>query len=92
MPWRKEHRDPAYGSAAWRKARAEQLARDRGRCTVRGPGCLGAATEVDHIYGLAADPQHRHLRSVCSVCHKALTSTQSSRGHREPPAQPRTRW
>lgn len=91
MPW-KSNPDPAYGRAAWRRARAAQLARDRHRCTVRGPGCLGDASEVDHIYGLAADRQHRHLRSVCSVCHKAITSTQSSRGHKEPPVERRTEW
>lgn len=91
MPWQ-SNPNPAYGRASWKRARARQLAKDRHRCQIQGPGCLGAATEVDHTYGIDADPQHRHLRSVCSVCHKAHTSTQSNRGHKEPPVERRTKW
>jgi 5-methylcytosine-specific restriction endonuclease McrA len=50
------------------------------------------AVTIDHIYGLAADPQHQHLQAACKPCHDAKTSGESNRGHREPPAQPRTQW
>ncbi len=49
MAWPKEHRNPAYGQAAWKRARAAQLARDRGLCAVSGAGCLATATALAHI-------------------------------------------
>jgi 5-methylcytosine-specific restriction protein A len=91
MPWA-SNPNPAYGKAAWKRARAAQLARDRHRCQVAGPGCTGKATQVDHIFGLDADPGHKHLRSVCSTCHKAITSRQGNRGHKQPAVEQRTKW
>jgi len=102
MPWRPEHKDPAYGRAPWKKARSAQMRRDGGRCQLRLPGiCLGAASQVDHIFGLRNDPGHKFLRSVCVPCHRAITRKLSSGNgsngssgvrHNEPPAEPRTDW
>jgi 5-methylcytosine-specific restriction enzyme A len=92
VAWRKEHKSPEYGRAAWKRARAAAMARAGGRCEIRGPGCAGAAVSVDHVFGLAADPSHRFLQCACKPCHDAKTSGESNRGHREPPATPRTQW
>ena len=92
MPWKTGGTNPAYGRSAWRRARAECLRRAGYRCEARLPGCVGTASEADHVFGIDADPQHRSLRAVCSPCHKQITSQQSSRGHREPPATANTEW
>lgn len=91
MPWR-SNPDPAYSSVTWKKARRACLEAAGWQCQIRGPGCQGAAVAADHVFGLKADPQHRHLQAACKTCHDAKTSSESSRGHRDPPAQPRTRW
>lgn len=98
MPWKDSDRDPAYGKAAWRKAREGCLRRARWRCEIRGPGCRGAATQVDHVLGLAADPGHKVLQAACSVCHDAKTHRESGEARRgrqaspDPECQPRTNW
>jgi 5-methylcytosine-specific restriction endonuclease McrA len=55
----------------WRRFRLTILVRDRYRCTIAAPGCLGAATEVDHIVPLHAggakyDPTN--CRAACKPC------------------------
>lgn len=94
MTWRDEHKDPAYGKAAWKRAREACLRRAGWRCEIRTPGiCLGTASEADHVYGLRADPEHRFLQATCRPCHQAKTAKdQHRRRHREPPAEPRTDW
>ncbi len=71
-----------YGRS-WRKARREQLERDRYRCQIRLDGCTTIATTVDHIHGAANDPNHLHLRSACENCH-GKTTAQQGRGYRKP--------
>jgi 5-methylcytosine-specific restriction endonuclease McrA len=98
MPWKSSNRDPAYGKAAWRRARLACLQAANWRCQIRGPGCIGAASTVDHIHGLASDPQHRFLQAACRVCHAAKTHRESGEARRgsggaaDPPHQPRTKW
>jgi len=94
VTWKDEHKSPEYGKAKWKRARSAQMRRDGGRCQLRLPGiCLGAASQVDHIYGLRNDSEHRFLRSVCIPCHRAITRKPSGGGrHKEPPAEPRTDW
>lgn len=52
----------------WPRIRRRILIRDRRTCQINGPGCLGRATEVDHI-----DPGDNHdpanLQAVCTTCH-----------------------
>src|SRR5215472_1488712 len=76
MPWPGYPSSPEYGKAEWKRARADALKRARWRCELRLEGCQGAASEVDHIYGLANDPHHKHLRAVCRSCHRKRTSEQ----------------
>lgn len=101
MPWQSLKKNPGYNTAAWRRARAAQLRKDRWRCQLRLDGCQGAASEVDHIHGIDADPQHRFLRSVCSSCHKKRTAQQSGEARRgktrtpkasDPPPTSRIAW
>jgi 5-methylcytosine-specific restriction protein A len=54
----------------WRTLRAQILARDGYRCQLRLPGCLGEATEVDHIqtrHNGGGDQPH-NLRASCEKC------------------------
>lgn len=63
----------AGSTAAWRRVRAEVLARDRGRCRLRIERvCTGTATCVHHVAGRAAtgdDP--RYLVAACEACNLA---------------------
>lgn len=97
MPWGPNTKNPAYGRASWRKARLACLQRARWRCEIRGPGCIGAAKIADHIYGIASDPDHKHLQAACQVCSDAKTHAESAAakkalGPRDPEPQPRTQW
>lgn len=78
MPWETARKDPAYGTAAWKRARLECLRRARWRCELRLEGCTGAAAEADHEYGLENDPQHRHLKAACRTCHRKKTAQQGN--------------
>ena len=78
MPWRGYPSSPEYGKAAWKRARADCLKAAKWRCQLRLDGCRGAASEVDHIYGLASDPNHQHLRAVCKSCHGKITAQQGN--------------
>ena len=95
MPWETARKDPAYGRSAWKRARLRQLKAANWRCEIRGPRCQGAASEVDHIDGLANDPHHKRLRAACSTCHGTVTAQQSNAGNggkADPQPQPRTAW
>lgn len=82
MPWDTARKDPAYGTAEWKRARLACLKRARWRCQLRLEGCQGAASEADHIYGLANDPHHQHLRAVCTSCHRKRTAEQGNEARR----------
>jgi 5-methylcytosine-specific restriction endonuclease McrA len=101
MPWPTDpaarRRSNATYGADWRRKRRAQLERDRWRCQLRLEGCQGAASEVDHILGAQADPQHTALRSVCKSCHRKRTGQQGNSASRgaapDPePLQHRTQW
>ena len=96
MPWSKDNDNPAYHQAAWRRARAKALKDARGRCEVHYTGCQGAASQVDHIDGIANDPNHTNLRAVCVSCHGKITSKQGNDAQRgrtkDPEPTPRTEW
>lgn len=97
MPWENARKDPAYGRAAWKRARGNCLKRANWKCEIRIAGtCIGAASEADHIRGIANDPQHRFLRAACAPCHKIITGQQSAAarggGQADPQPQPRTNW
>ena len=102
MPWRKDEAarkqsNATYG-ARWRKARQRALERARWKCGARLDGCTGAATEVDHVLGAQADPEHTALRAMCSPCHRKITAQQGGGyrrnpgGRGDPDCAPRTVW
>ncbi len=100
MPWSNDRASRARSNKTydhrWRKARADQLKRQP-RCELGLDGCTIRATEVDHVIGAAADPDHRHLRSVCTPCHRKVTAQQGG-GYRgrgstpDPEPRPSTQW
>jgi 5-methylcytosine-specific restriction endonuclease McrA len=97
MPWSSARKDPAYGSAEWKRARLACLRAARWRCQIRLPGvCIGTASEADHILGLARDPHHTQLRATCRPCHQQVTAKQASdakrRGSDPDFNSPRTKW
>ena len=98
MPWDSARKDPAYNTAAWKRARLACLQLARYRCQLRLEGCQGAASEADHIYGLAQDPHHQHLRAVCTSCHRKRTAEQGHEARRagrpapDPPSASRIIW
>lgn len=63
-------RKPWY-SGPWKRIRSQILERDGHRCQIRSHGCLGTATEVDHILPVSLggpwyDPDN--LRASCRPC------------------------
>jgi hypothetical protein len=96
MPWSKADDNPLYHTAAWRRARVKTLREAKWRCEARMPECQGAASQVDHIDGIDADPTHTRLRAVCVSCHRKITAKQGGGARagraRDPEPSPRTAW
>ena len=106
MPWqngREDRRrsDATYGDPEYKRNRPLAMKRDRYRCQLRLAGCLGGASECDHIVGVAEAGTHPHalsnLRAVCVPCHRTRTADQgggfrSATSTRDPAPQPRTTW
>jgi 5-methylcytosine-specific restriction protein A len=72
-----------------KKIREQVLRRDRYRCRLQLPGCVGEATEVDHITNVAAlgvsraqANQPDGLQSACGPCHKVKTQQERTAGIR----------
>jgi hypothetical protein len=97
MPgWQGARKDPAYNTSAWKRARLACLRAANWRCQAKLQGCAGAASQADHVDGLANDPGHRNLRAVCTPCHRRITA-QQGQGYRareaiDPEPKPRTNW
>lgn len=65
---------------AWRRA---VLDRDHWRCRIRGPKCLGKATQADHIINVArggAELDLNNGQAVCKPCHDAKTLLEARAG------------
>lgn len=94
MPWETARKDPAYGRAAWKRARLACLRRASWRCEIRLDGCQGAASQADHVDQLANDPGHQRLRAACRSCHGKVTAQQGggARQQGDPEPRPRTQW
>ncbi|ASZ75439.1 HNH endonuclease [Mycobacterium phage Kimona] len=58
------------------------LQRDGYRCQIRLRGCLGKATDVDHIRR-GDDHSHRNLQAACSRCHGKKSSAEGNARKRE---------
>jgi 5-methylcytosine-specific restriction endonuclease McrA len=73
-----EHQPPARRSPSSRNPipralRARVLRRDTFRCQIQLPGCLGAASEVDHVIPVSKGGTHApgNLRAACPACNQA---------------------
>lgn len=53
----------------WDKIRLKVLVRDQYICKINGPGCLEAATDVDHIDDNSENNILTNLQAVCKKCH-----------------------
>ena len=54
----------------YRKLRPVVMDRDGHQCQIRGPGCTGKATDVDHV--IPGGPNDlSNLRAACSPCNQA---------------------
>lgn len=62
------------------------LTRDRHLCRLRLKGCLGVATEADHIVPVTEGGEYvlSNGQAVCTPCHKIKTQEEAQRG--------RARW
>ena len=94
---------PRHWTYTGEKRRLAVLRRDNWECQIRGDGCLGSATTVDHIHpkawGGTEDPSN--LRAACKPCNQAkgaradtsrfFTGTRISRGQLLK-IPPRSRW
>ena len=102
MPWTKTPGDRArdakiYDSPESRRNRPLAMKRDQWRCQLRLTGCIGAASQCDHIVQPDQGGGHGlgNLRAVCKRCHGKRTAQQSNTGNgsrADPPPQPRTAW
>jgi len=68
----------------WANLRLVILARDGHTCRLAWPGCLGVATDVDHVIpacdGGGDDPDN--LMAVCRRCHRTKTGREAARKRR----------
>lgn len=65
----------------WRRVRSDVLA-ERGLCEIRGPKCLGIATEVDHIIPVGAGGARldkSNLRPACKPCNSGRSSAEKAK-------------
>jgi HNH endonuclease len=64
--------DRRYSTAKWQSTRKAVLRRDGHQCRIGGPGCLGTATTVHHVYPSSTHPHlfwsSENLISACSRC------------------------
>lgn len=63
--------------ADWEARRAAVFRRLGRRCLIRLPGCLGAASEVDHIEA-GDDHSPANLRPACASCHARKSSSEGN--------------
>jgi 5-methylcytosine-specific restriction endonuclease McrA len=63
--------------ADWGRLRRRVLREAGGRCEMRVEGCLGVASEVDHIRR-GADHSRENLRAVCRRCHALKSSAEGN--------------
>jgi 5-methylcytosine-specific restriction protein A len=77
-------RKPWY-AGPWKRIRLEILERDRYRCQIKGPGCTGEATEVDHILPVSMGGawwEHENLRGSCSRCNQMRNTKRTTTASR----------
>lgn len=65
----------------WAAIRQQVLDRDGHTCQLRLPGCIGRATDVDHV-GDRDDHRLQSLRAACRHCRRLRTLAQAAEGRR----------
>lgn len=76
--------------------RKQIMDRDKWRCQIKGPTCLGKATQADHRINHAegGSDDAANGQAVCGPCHDIKTQQERTRGRakhsrkRQPPAHP----
>jgi 5-methylcytosine-specific restriction enzyme A len=68
-------------SGAWKQLRLHVLKRDHDQCQLQLPGCIGRATQVDHIVNVANggpefDPNN--CQASCSPCNARKASAEGA--------------
>jgi 5-methylcytosine-specific restriction endonuclease McrA len=74
----------------WKRLRATVLERDMHDCQIRGPGCAGTATTVDHIipHAHGGDDSYGNLRAACHRCNSRAGARLRGAGFKSPAATP----
>ncbi|QBI98561.1 HNH endonuclease [Mycobacterium phage Bud] len=67
--WELNYRLPVLSAARW-------------MCQVKGPGCVGVASEVDHIKR-GNDHSRTNLQAICRVCHGKKSAAEGVARRRE---------
>lgn len=86
MSWSSSRRRQNRRGSGWDEAAAARriLKRDGYRCQIRGPRCIGAATEVDHRIPLSktgpAGDHDGNKQAACVPCHRAKTAREAAAG------------
>lgn len=83
MAWSSSRRKQNRRASGWTEQRDANriLARDGGRCYLRGAKCIGTAIEVDHIRSLArgGTDTDDNKAAICVPCHRAKTLSERPR-------------
>ncbi|HET6907836.1 MAG TPA: HNH endonuclease signature motif containing protein [Mycobacteriales bacterium] len=77
MTWQSRSPRRARLPSNWATLRKQVLARDAHRCQIRGPRCVGTATEADHRRH-GDDHSLTNLQAACSQCHRAKTAAEGN--------------
>lgn len=92
--WADSRHNQRRSGSGWDEERAARrvLRRDGHRCYLRGPDCIGSATEVDHVrpYSQGGTDTDDNKRAICVPCHRAKTQRESAaaralKSRRRPP-------
>lgn len=63
--------------ANWSRLRRQVLREAEGRCEIRLAGCVGEASDVDHIRR-GDDHSRANLRAACRRCHALKSSAEGN--------------
>jgi len=66
----------------WTTTTKRILQRDGRQCYRRGPQCIGAATQVDHVIPHSQGGSHddSNLAAICKPCHDEKTKVEATAG------------
>jgi len=66
----------------WTTTTKRILKRDARACYLRGPNCIGVATQVDHVIsrGVGGSDADSNLAAICKPCHQEKTKAEATAG------------